>query len=288
MIRFIGFLLLFGLIQTDLSAQVSKTSSEKFSYFLADVSYSSDAVFMGRRDSIEAPYIFPSIGYYDRSGFFANASASYLLRSSEERMDLFLLSAGYLYSKGQFYAGLSGTKYFFNEDSYNVQSEVEADLTAMLNYDFKAAEVGLSGSAYFGSSNTDLSLNLMLDRTFYALDKKLLITPTVELGAGTQYFYQAYYNSSRMGNRKGNGPGGMSMQNMEVQLKEASEFNFLNIELSLPVSYFYKHLIFSFTPALAFPQSPASISTASGTIEEDLDSVFYWSAGVSYWIKTGN
>jgi hypothetical protein len=39
---------------------------------LTDISYQNDAVFMGRFDSITSPYIVPSIGYYDASGFFVD------------------------------------------------------------------------------------------------------------------------------------------------------------------------------------------------------------------------
>ena len=82
-----------SLISTSLLAQNNKTtvkekSNDNLSYVLADVSYMNDAVFMGRRDSIAAPYIFPSIGYYDESGFFADLSASYLISSDQNRFDL--------------------------------------------------------------------------------------------------------------------------------------------------------------------------------------------------------
>ena len=89
-------LLLLLFVVTNLIAQGDKNSgkvksSEDKSYFLADVSYINDAVFLGRRDSIAAPYIFPSIGYYDKSGFFADASISYLTGSEENRIDLSLI-----------------------------------------------------------------------------------------------------------------------------------------------------------------------------------------------------
>lgn len=293
-----AFFLLFILMQVNLEAQNNKEASG-FSYTMVDLNYMSDAVFMGRRDSIEAPYVFSSLGYYDKSGFFGNASASYLVSSEDERFDLFLLSAGYLFSKKNLTAGISGTKYFFDEDSYNVQSEIEADITAMIAYDFKVAEITLSAASYFGSdSSSDLAVNLRLDRTLYAMDKKLLIMPALVLQAGTQYFYEEYYNTSRLGNRKGgngqqgpgNGPGGpgimqsdMSMTN--VTISEASEFNILNLETRLPLQYYYKHFIFSFTPVLAFPQTPASITTDTGVYEEDLENTFYWTAGISYWFK---
>lgn len=279
------FFLLLMLLQGNLIAQAPEESSQDFSYVLGDIIYSSDAVFMGRRDSIKAPYIFSSLGYYNKTGFFGNASASYLVSSDEQRIDLFLISAGYLFTGEDFSAGLSGTTYFFNEESYNVQSEIDADITAMVGYDFKIAELTLSAASYFGSgSSTDLVASLMLDRTFYALDRKLLIMPAVMVGAGTQYFYEEYYNTSRLGNRKGGGngqqgpgSGGSSIMQSEINnvtISEASEFNILNIEARLPMQYYHKSFIFSFTPMVAFPQSSASITTENAVYKEDLESVF--------------
>lgn len=278
-----------------LQAQNPGEKTSGLSYFLADVSYMSDAVFMGRRDSVRAPYVYSSLGYYDRSGFFGSFGASYLVASEEQRFDLFQINAGYLYSKNDFSAGLSGTKYFFDEESYNVQSEIEAGITALLAYDLQAAEISLSASAYFSENDSpDLAVDLMLDRSFLALEGDLILTPAIILEAGTQYFYEEYYNTSRLGNRKGGGNGqgpggndGMQTTMTSVSIAEASEFNILNIEARLPLMYFYRQFIFSFTPAVAFPQTPASITTADGVYEEELDSVFYWSAGISYWLKTG-
>ena len=280
----------FGLIAQNIKKPVKEKSSDTPSYVLADLSYINDAVFMGRRDSIAAPYIFPSIGYYDTSGFFADASASYLTGSEANRVDLFLISAGYLFSSEKLSGGISGTAYFFNEDSYNVQSETVADLTGLLAYDFKAFEVTLSASSYFNTeSAADFFVGAMIDRTFYAADHKLLIAPSIAVHAGSQYFYQEYYSTSRLGNRKGQGMGSGSTEPTlitSVEIAEASKFNLLNIELSLPLHYYHKQFIFSFTPVLAFPQSSATITTADTVITEDLENVFYFSAGISYWLYT--
>lgn len=292
-----GFLVLV-FFSGNLPGQVRYSNSEKFSYVLADMEYSSDAVFMGRRDSVKAPYLLPSIGYYDKSGFFADASASYLTKSGEERIDLFLLSAGYIFSKSNFSAGLSGTKYFFNNESYNVQSEIEAAINGIVSYNFNAAEVTLRVSGYFGTSSPDLFTSLILDHTFYGIEKRLLISPAIAFSAGSQNFYEEYYNTSRLGNRKGGGNnqqgpgvvkgGPMLSQDLSgsVQIREASEFNLLNIEARLPIQFYYKDLIFSFTPAIAFPQTSSTITTTDTIFKEDLNSVFYWTAGISFWLKT--
>lgn len=294
-VKTIIFLLVFSVLPTFLLSQNNKTkvkekSNDDQSYILADLSYVNDAVFMGRRDSIAAPYIFPSIGYYDKSGFFTDVSASYLTSTEVGRFDLFLLIAGYSFDSNKWNGGISGTAYFFNEDSYNVQSETVGDITGMLAYDFDVFEIIVTASSYFNKeSSSDFFAGLTLDRIFYAADKRLLIHPAISMYAGSQYFYQEYYNTNRLGNRKGQGKGLLgsepsAMNNSEIL--EASEFKLLNIEFSLPLQYYHNQLIFSITPTLAFPQSSSTITTEDYTIQEDLKNVIYWSAGISYWFYT--
>lgn len=287
------FILLLLLLSAGIKIHAQKTtkesSSTEESYFLVDLSYMNDAIFMGRRDSIAAPYILPSIGYYDKSGLFLDVSASYLTSSGEQRVDLFLATAGYLFKSKKWSGGVSGTAYFYNENSYNVQSEVVADITGILSYDLKAVELSVYASSYFNNNSTpDIFLGLMMDHTFYGFNNSLLIIPRASLFAGSQYFYEEYYSTSRLGNRKGQGKGSGSTEPMEittVEVAEASEFNLLNMELSIPLQYHHKQFIFSFTPVWAFPQSNATLTTEDAVFEEELENVFYWSAGISYWFN---
>lgn len=264
--------------------------NEDFSYFLANVSYINDNVFMGRRDSIAAPYLFPSLGYYNKSGFFADASLSFLTGSEANRVDLFLLSTGYNFNLNKFSGGISGTAYFFNEESFNVMSSVLGDLTGIVGYDFEVMEASFSLTGYFNDgSSTDIITGLMLDRTFYAINKNLMINPSISMYAGTQHFYQQYYSSSRLGNRKGNGMGNSGSESAEpnmINIDEVEKFKVLNIELAIPLHYNYRHFFFSFYPMMAFPQSSATVINEDTIVEEDLKPVFYWSAGISYWFKS--
>ncbi|WP_318308134.1 hypothetical protein [Flagellimonas crocea] len=294
------FLLLLGLFvtmfQTTFSQKADKDKSDREeSYMLLDLSYTNDAVFMGRKDSIAAPYILPSIGYYDKSGLFADATVSYLTGSEEWRVDLFYFTGGYLFDVKNWSGGISGTAYFYNNASYNVQSEVVADITGLLSYDFKGAELSLYVSSYFNkNSSPDIFIGTILDRTFYFMDRRLLISPRISAFAGSQYFYEEYYTTSRLGNRKsansgqGSGQGGISdpvLQVSSVQISEASEFNILNAELSIPVQYQFDQFIVSFTPTWAFPQTSATLTTDTDVFEENLKNVFYWSLGLSYWFE---
>ena len=295
----LGFLLLIFL-QVNLSAQSTKNSvtgkdASSESYFLTDVSFINDAVFMGRRDSIAAPYIYPSVSYFDKSGFFADASLSYLTSSDENRIDLFLISTGFLFEWKKWHAGISGTAYFYNKDSYNVRSETVGDLSGFLTYDLNIMDVSLLASTFFNNgSSADIFAGLMLDKPIYSSDRSFVIDPSLKIYAGSQYFYEEYYNTSRLGNRKGQGAGSGNTQPLFtnlVEIKEASKFQVLNIEVGLPMQYQHKHFILSFTPILALPQSSATITTEDGVITEELKSTFYFSAGISYWFhpkKTQN
>ncbi|WP_349351046.1 MULTISPECIES: hypothetical protein [unclassified Flagellimonas] len=270
-------------------------TGNKDSYFLMDLSYVSDAVFMGRRDSIAAPYLLPSVSYYHSSGLFADATVSYLVGSEDQRVDLFYVTGGYLLGSDRWNIGVSASAYFYNDASYNVQSETVADITGLIAYDFKLVELSLYASSYFNrKSSPDFFLGLMADRTFKAMKDRLLLMPRFSVYAGSQYFYQEYYTTSRLGNRKtgssgkGSGQGGALdvSQTTNVQIAEASEFNILNVELSLPVQYHFDMFILSLTPVWAIPQTSATLTTEAGTFKENLNSVFYWSVGVGYWFNT--
>ena len=294
-IRLILNFFLFSIIPIVLIGQdpVKTTNNivnEDFSYFLADVSYVNDYVFMGRRDSIAAPYLFPSLGYYNKSGFFADASLSFLTGSQASGVDLILFSTGYIFNSNNFSGGISGTAYFFNAESNNVMSSVTGSLTGIVGYDFGLLETTLSLSSYFNdSSSTDFITGLMINRIFYTKNKNLMINPSISLYAGTQYFYQQYYNSSRLGNRKGKGmanTGSGTVDSNMINIEQVQKFNVLNMEIEIPLHYNYKHFIFSFYPMMAFPQSSATIINEDTIVTEDLKPVFYWSAGISYWFKS--
>ena len=262
-------------------------NKEKSSYVVFDLKYESDAVFMGRNDSVSAPYLVPSLGFYDKSGFFADASLSYLTKSEESRIDLFLLTTGYQLNSKKLSGLLSGTKYFFSKDSYSIQSEIEGDLTATLGYDLSLFKISLTASSYFSSnSSTDFFAGIQLDKSIYALDDNLEITPTFNIYGGSQYFYQEYYTYNRLGNRKGKNNAENPSINNSIAIKKVNQFNVLNLEISLPIQFQSNSFLFSFTPHWAFPQSNATITTNETILKEDLKNIFYWSAGISYWLNT--
>jgi len=265
-------------------AQIIKDNDT--SYTSISLNYISDAIYMGRKDSISAPYLYPSITYYNKSGFYANGSFSYLTKSNESRIDLFLLTAGYEFTLKKFDGDISVTKYFFNEDSYNVISEVQADLTAAFSYDLNIANLALTASTYFNNnSSSDFFLSSEISHDFITSNNKFQLSPTVGVQFGSQNFYEEYYMNNRLGNGQrgsGNGNNSMSQATTNVTIQESEKFNLMAVELSLPIWYVQKPFTISFLPVLVFPQNEATIVTEDTLINENLEEAFYWMIGLSY------
>lgn len=261
------------------------------SYFSVDLNYISDAVFMGRKDSITAPYLYPSLTYHHKSGFYGTGSLSYLTKSDQSRIDLLLISVGFDFMAKKFSGDISVTKYFFNEDSYNVISEVEADVSAYLTYDLDFMNISVAASTYFNkNSSSDFFLSSELSHDFITNDQKFQISPTAGIHLGSQNFYEEYYINNRIGSDRGSGngngtgsTGGITTEIVTtIAIQESEKFNMMAVEFSLPMWYSTKSLTFSFLPALVVPQSKATILLDEVLVEEDLKETFYWMVGLNY------
>ncbi len=273
--------------QNKIDSIVQNNQKEK-SYFTADLNYISDAVFMGRKDSVDAPYLYPGITYHHKSGFYTKGSFSYLTSSDQNRIDLFLITAGFDFTIKSFIGDISVTKYFFNEDSYNVISEVEADITAIARYDFKdIVNLSITASTYFNNGNSsDFFLSSEVSHDFVSTNQKFQFSPTVGVYLGSQNFYEEYYMNERFGNGS-RGVGQGSGNNIipittNVSIQESEKINLMAIELSLPMWYSHKSLTISFLPTLAIPQSEANLVVDDVLVKEDLKETLYWMLGVSY------
>lgn len=251
------------------------------SYVSASLSYMSDAVFMGRKDSISAPYLYPSLTYYHKSGFYANGSFSYLTKSNESRIDLFLITAGFDFDIKKFNGDISVSKYFFNSDSYNVISEVLFDISATIRYDFDVVNLSIAASNYFSNdNNSDVFLSSEISHDFVTHNNKFQISPTIGAHFGSQNFYQQYFINKQFGNGQGQGQTAQPENNIVIQQSE--KFNLMAIEFSVPIWYVQKPFSFLFLPAYVLPQNEATFILDDTLLKENLDKTFYWMFGVSY------
>ncbi|WP_323789566.1 hypothetical protein [Psychroserpens sp.] len=258
------------------------------SHISLSLNYISDAVYMGRKDSISAPYLYPALTYHHKSGFYANGSLSYLVKSKEGRVDLFLLTAGFDFAIKKIEGDISFTKYFFNEDSYNVISEVETDLSALMRYDFNIINVSMAANTYFNSDrSSDFFLSLEINRDIITKNKKFQFSPTVGVNFGSQNFYEQYYINNRFGNGRGQSSGqgqgnSSTSQSTSVDLRESKKFNLMAIEFSLPIWYVHKSFNVVIMPTYVIPQNEGILSVDDVLVEENLDNTFYFITGITY------
>jgi len=277
------------------SDSVEQSQMEDPSYVSIAVNFMNDAVYLGRKDSISAPYLYPSITYFNKTGLYATGSFSFLTKSNESRIDLFLGTIGYEINSKKFSGDISFTKYFFNTDSYNVISEVEADLTGTLGYDFDVFNLNLSLTNFFNKNSTsDIFLSSEISHDFVSTDRKFQISPTMGIFLGSQNFYKEYYIYNRFGSERSTGSGqgagqgtGSTADPIEtttttVVLEESEKFDLMAVEFSIPIWYMAKPFTVSFLPVLVVPQNPATLTVDSAIYEEDLENTFYWMVGLSY------
>ncbi|MDH3381271.1 MAG: hypothetical protein OEL54_01095 [Flavobacteriaceae bacterium] len=274
------FLIGFNPVRGQNDNKFLKKSSD--SYFSTSVNYISDAVFLGRKDSVSAPYLYPVILYHHNSGLYASGSLSYLTKSNQSRVDLYLLTAGIDFNFNKFQGDISATKYFFNDESYNVISDVEGDITAQFLYDFNYINLSFDASTYFNkNSHNDFFLSGNLFYDFKTINGQLLISPRAGIHFGTQYFYEEYYMNNRMGNRKGY-KGGNNIQTSIITLNEREKFNIMAIDFSFPFLYTHESLTFTFIPTFVFPKNKSTFVINDEVYNEELKETFYWILGVSY------
>jgi len=257
------------------------------SYFQVGLSYLNDNVYSGRKDSVRIPYLTPSLGFYHKSGLYLSASFSYV-PDSTSRIDAVLLEGGYDFTIGKFEGEINASKNYYNANSTNVKSEIAGSLSFSGALDFDVLRPTATFGLNFGSA-TDYELDLGLEHTFATADDKLEITPSFLLNAGTQNYYGSYYSKRRYTKRKTKAGIPITYQ-VSADLSEVSRFKVMDYEFSVPVDYTAGKFTFSFSPVLALPVNPNTVTLVltpssgpqlSKTFTEKLGNTFYWSLGVT-------
>ncbi len=263
------------------AAQDEKVPEKEKSYGKASLEFANNSVYLGRKDSVTTPYITPTLGYYDKSGFYIEGTLSYLTRSGDSRIDESAVNIGYDFSIGNFSGEITAGKFFYNSKSTNVKSEVKGDIAATASYDFGFIETSLQPGINFGTKN-DYILAWAIDHEFGVADDAVKISPSFLLNGSTRNFYDSYYGKRKFKKKNGTGTG----PTISASVLDASKFKLMDYELSLPISYTVKKLTFDLTPSYSIPVNPAVVTIVtkpvigpafSRTITEKLENTFYFS-----------
>ena len=291
-------------------ASVSESSSkDKESYWKADVNYLTNSVYNGRKDTLPVPYTTPSIGYYHKSGLYAEASLSFLTSNYAFRPDMFIVDAGYNFDIGKNFSGsVSASKYAVNKQSVSVRSEIRG--TTDVNAAYNIADIiklNAGGSLLFNTGNSDILITGGMSHEFnWGEDNSWSMNPTVTANAGSQNYYDNYQKTRTLktGKKiKNNQTQPGVITTTDVVSLHPKRFILLDYELSAPLYYDAKKWGVYFIPTYAIPQNPDTysitttqtrvfrtgtttiLSTKNSQTHEKIENSFYGQIGVYFVIK---
>ena len=293
-------LILFIFIGVQSMAQTGKMDSkEKGSYFKADLNYLNDLVYLGRKDSLNLPYLTATMGYYHPSGFFITGALSYSPTASANKFDLFTLDAGYDFSINDVFTGsIYGEKYFYNKSSNSIKSNITGILDGSLSADLNFLQIGVEAGLSFASKldyTTTFSIAHLVN--FDENEKGLSINPSLNINFSTLNFYEGVTNNKFGKKHLANNPNYVSVSSTTTAKKQG--FSLMDLELSIPIEYKINGLGIYINPTFAIPKNPistitnATINLRNGTVlkqqfdstpwsEKNLNNLFYLELGLNY------
>jgi hypothetical protein len=261
----------------------------KKSRFETSLSYQSNDVYMGRKDSSVLPYFIPEFSYYHKSGIFVSTSLYYLKNQTASRVDLVTIDAGYHFTTGHYDGLLTLSKYFYSSQSTSVTSEISASAEYQNGYDFGFLKTTFTGTLNIGNK-LDFAGLFGVEHRFSLLEDKFDITPAFAVGASTQNFYSDYYKTRRYTIKRKAAAGQTALENITGTVVNPSSFKILDYEPSMLLEYTIGKCVISFTPVYSIPVNPALVNIqttkANGVVTdrtktEQIENTFFWTLGVS-------
>ena len=259
------------------------------SYFQGGINYLSNNVYLGRKDTVNMPYITANVAYYHKSGLYLNTSFSYLPNSDPGRIDLITVEGGYNFKKGKFDGEFSAAKFFFSSLSNNVKADLKGSLAFLAGYDLGFIKPVVTPTLNI-SNKLDFTLSTGIEHTFYSEDNDFDITPEFTMNGSTQNYYNSYYRNRKFKVKKKKVTV-IEKGTVSGVVLDASQFKILDYEFTLPANYTYKKFTFNFTPTYAIPVNPAVVSITrqianqaptTVTRNEKIGNSFFWQAGFIY------
>ena len=260
----ITYLFIFSILISSLALQAqSDTATSNKSYFKFSGSYLSNSIYNGRQDSLVTPYITPSLGYYDKSGFYVIGSLSYLSSAKEKRLDLFSFDIGYDFSISKKLTGsVYANKSAYNQTSTAIQSDVKGSLGSNISYDFDFLQFDAGADIMF-ANKADIGFNLGFSHAFSFGEpgSAFNVTPSITTNFSTLHFYEGYTN--RKSTRTALRLNPALLSSISTTLVDNSKMTLMDYEISIPLNYEHENLGFFINPTVALPQNPIYTTTTT-------------------------
>jgi hypothetical protein len=265
------------------------TKGEKKSSLKFGLNYLSNAVLLGRADTIRTSLLEPEIKYTFAPGIYVTGNLEYVPNRKKNRVDGGSLGLGYDFDIGDnLSGGVSYTKLFYSSSSTQIGSAISHSFNANLDYnigDIITPSISVDYNIIKQGFGNDVLLNAGLNHDFtmegiFSDDDEFALTPTATVNAGTQNFYDAYFSVKKYKvTQKGQAKEAKAKALLAANAAKLSQFTLLDYELSMPIEYKTGLFIFSFTPTYAIARNklPAQITS---TMVNTNKGIFYFQLGV--------
>lgn len=259
------------------------------SHFQASLTWQSNDVNNGRKDSSVIPLITPEISYLFKSGFEIDLSVGYNTYEPSPKVNQYTLDGSYSFNPGNYSGSVTLNGFIYSKSSGSTTAEQKGSLVYDNSYSFSFIQPSLDLTWTVGNHLPDYQASFALQHEFDI--GNLSITPTATMNAATQNSYNSYYQNRRFSIPRHDGKPPLPANiTLTGEVLNADKFQILDYEFSAPVSYTAGNWTFNFTPTEALPINPADIKATltvdnqskSYTYKEKLPSTFYFSLEVTY------
>jgi hypothetical protein len=259
------------------------------SHFQASLTWQSNNVYNGRKDSSVIPLITPEISYIFKSGFEIDLSVGYNTHETSPQVNRYTLDGLYSFNPGNYSGSVTLSGFIYSKNSGSTTAEQKGSLEYDNSYTFSFIQPSLDLTWTFGNHLPDYQASFALQHAFNI--GNFSIAPTATMNAATQNSYNSYYQNRRFSIPRNDGkPPLPTNVTLSGEVLNADKFQILDYEFSAPVSYTAGNWTFNFTPTEALPVNPADIKATltvdnqsnSYTYKEKLPNSFYFSLEVIY------
>lgn len=232
--------------QTDTASKATDSIPLKSTLTLGAV-YANNASYYGQKAKENIPYIAVAANYLLKSGIYFTAQSYKLLNENNSTVSAASLGAGVAFNiNKKLSADISYSHSFYPENSPLLQAANLDNASVTLSYDGWIKPT-LTGDYAFGkASDAFVTGAISKSINLFSIGNKdiITITPSADVVAGTQHFYQTYITKKKLrdsllgiltGPPFGNPPAN------ESHTKETTAFNLLSYNFKFPLSYNRAH-----------------------------------------------
>ncbi|HJY23214.1 MAG TPA: hypothetical protein VJ279_10035 [Hanamia sp.] len=266
--------------QTDSAGETTDSIPAKSTVTLGAV-YANDASYYGQKANESTPYVAVAANYQLTSGIYFTAQSYKLLNENTSTVSAVSLGAGVGFNLSKnLSADLSYSHSFYPEYSPLLQAANLDNASIALSYDGWIKPT-LTGDYAFGkTSDAFVTGAISKAINLFSIGNKdiVTITPSTDVVAGTQHFYQTYVTKKKLRDSLlgilpvppfGNPPAGNNTNTVET-----IDFNILSYNFKFPLAYNRAHYVVEAAYQLSLLSN--HVEAAPGTVNSFLTFSFYY------------